>query len=638
MNTQAFKRRLTAVFSADVVGYSRMMGEDDVATVESIIAYRNVIATLIEQYSGRIVDSAGDNVLAEFASVVNAVQGAVAIQKELKARNAALSKNRRMWFRIGINVGDIIEEHDRIYGDGVNISARLEALADPGGVCISKTAFEHIESKLPLGYEYIGRQTVKNIVKPVEAYRVLMEPRILGVGDETTRSVTGVLNIRKLSLVAAIVIFGVLIGIGAGYFNLRSAPATFKSASVAMASVEKMAFPLPDKPSIAVLPFVNMSGDAKQEYLSDGFTEDLITTISKIPGLFVISRQSTYTYKGKPVNVKTVAEDLGVRYVLEGSIQKADNNIRINVQLIDALTGHHLWSERYVRKISAIFKLKDEIILKVSTELVVELTDGESARILARYTDNLEAWESYLLAIKHFRRYKKESIVRARDLFTKALGLDHQFLPALVGLAYTHWFDGRNAWNGSRQKSFEKAAALADRALAIDATGYSPNLLMSMICLMKREFEKAHTYLEKARSCAPGTNKFHAMQGLALNFLGEPHQAIRQFNIAMRLSPYYPDWYLSHLGLAYHLTGQYEKAILTLQKGIRRRPDAVEMHARLAAIYSDLGREQLAQSEASEVLRLKPDFSLERWANANPFKDMAMVQYRKDLLRKAGLK
>ena len=370
MTQEGFKRKLTAILSADAAGYSRLMGEDESATVHTITAYRNVISTLIKQHNGTVIDSPGDNLLAEFVSVVDAVQCAVAVQKELKARNDELPDNRRMQFRIGINLGDIIQEDDRIYGDGVNIAARLEGLADPGGICISKTAFDHIESKLPLGYEFLGDQSVKNIAKPVGAYRVLMEPRVTIAGEPKSEKLAPMR--RKAIFVGAIAVIVVAVAVGIWQFYIGRP-------SVKSASVEKMAYPLPDEPSIAVLPFVNMSGDPKQEYLSDGITESIITALSNVRNMFVISRNSTFTYKGKSVKIKQVAEELGVRYVLEGSIQKTGDRVRLTAQLIDALTGKHLWAERYDRNLKDLFALQDELTMKIVTALRVKLTEGESA-------------------------------------------------------------------------------------------------------------------------------------------------------------------------------------------------------------------------------------------------------------------
>ncbi|MBW2671488.1 MAG: adenylate/guanylate cyclase domain-containing protein, partial [Deltaproteobacteria bacterium] len=347
MASQDFKRKLTAILSADVKGYSRLMREDEEGTVRAITAYREVIGSVVQKHRGEVVDSPGDNILAEFASVVDAVRSAVEVQEELKARNAELPENRRMEFRIGINLGDVIHEKERIYGDGVNVAARVESLADAGGICVSRSAYDQVKKKLSLGYEYLGEHSVKNIDEPVRVYRVLLEPEAAGkvIGEKRVEPKRG----QRIA-------FGVVIAlllVAGGLLIWRSA-----SPPIEVASVEKMAFPLPDNPSIAVLPFDNLSDDPKQEYFSDGLTEQIITNLSKLPSLFVIARNSTFTYKGKPVKVQKVAEDLGVKYVLEGSVQRSEDRVRITAQLIDALTGHHLWAERYDRKFGDIFALQ----------------------------------------------------------------------------------------------------------------------------------------------------------------------------------------------------------------------------------------------------------------------------------------
>jgi TolB-like protein/class 3 adenylate cyclase len=435
MASQDFKRKLTAILSADVEGYSRLMGEDEEATVRTITAYREVMTQLIHQHRGKVVDSPGDNLLAEFASVVDAVQCAVAVQNEINARNTELPENRQMQFRIGINLGDVIQEGDRIYGDGVNIAARLEGLAEPGGICVSKTAFDHIESKLPYGYDFIGDQTVKNISKPVGAYRVLMDPRVTVGGKLEEEKLAPV---RRIPILVGVVVVLVLV-VAAGIWQFNKQPP-----SIETASVEKMAYPLPDKPSIAVLPFTNMSDDPKQEYFSDGLTEQIITNLSKLPNLFVIARNSTFTYKGKPVKIKQVSEELGVRYVLEGSVQKSGDRVRITAQLVDATTGHHLWAERYDRELGDVFSLQDEITMKVLTALRVKLTSGEQARIGARNTDNIDAFLLLLQAIHHFGKTHQEGNIMARKLCEEAIALDPNFSNAYGILAWTHledvWF------------------------------------------------------------------------------------------------------------------------------------------------------------------------------------------------------
>jgi len=371
MSEEPVKRKLSAILSADVKGYSRLMGEDEVATIRTLEDYRQVVSGLIKKHRGRVVDSPGDNVLAEFASVVDAVQSAVEIQKELKERNAGLPENRKMQFRIGINLGDVVEEGERIYGDGVNVAARIEGLAEGGGICISGTAFDQVKNKLKLGYEYLGDHTVKNIAEPVRVYKVLMEPEHAGKVIGETRPQPKQWRWAAIGAVAILIIVSGVFAIWNFYLRPDVEPA----------SLEKLAFPLPEKPSIAVLPFTNMSEDPKQEYFSDGITEEIITALSKTPKMLVIGRNSTFSYKGKPVKVHQVAEELGVQYVLEGSVRKAGDKIRITAQLIDALTGHHLWAERYDKDLKDIFALQDEITRKIFTALQVKLTEGEHARL-----------------------------------------------------------------------------------------------------------------------------------------------------------------------------------------------------------------------------------------------------------------
>jgi adenylate cyclase len=383
MAAEGFKRKLAAILSADVEGYSRLMDDDEEATVRTLTTYRNAINHLVQQYRGRIVDTPGDNILAEFASVVDAVNCAVEIQRELAERNAELPYNRKMIFRIGVNLGDVIEEEGRIYGDGVNIAARVEAMAEAGGICVSGRAYDQVENKLGLEYEDLGEHQVKNIARPIRVFRVLSFP---GAAAHRVVHAKKILEKkwRKIALLLAVTaaLAVVLIGIW-HYYSHRP---YFEPASV-----EKMAFPLPDKPSIAVLPFVNLSGDPEQEYFTDGLTEEIITALSKVKNMFVIARNSTYTYKGKPVKVQQVSEELGVKYVLEGSVRKSENKVRISTQLIDALSGRHLWGERYDRDLKDIFVIQDEITKNIITTLQVELTMGEEVRLWAKGTENLDA-------------------------------------------------------------------------------------------------------------------------------------------------------------------------------------------------------------------------------------------------------
>jgi len=614
MTEERAKRKLTAIFSADVKGYSRLMREDELATVETLKKYREVMTSLIQEYRGRVVDAPGDNVLAEFSSVVDAVECAVKIQEELKASNAELPENRRMEFRIGINLGDVIEEGDRIYGDGVNIAARLEALADPGGICISKTAFDQIETKLPLGYEYLGEQTVKNIAKPVEVYRVLTEPEAAGKVVEGKRPRPVQWRWTALAI-AAVLVVGAAVTIRRFY----SRPPPMEPASL-----EKMAFPLPDKPSIAVLPFANMSGDPNQEYFSDGITEEIITALSKVPRLFVIARNSTFTYKGKPVKVQKVAEDLGVRYVLEGSVRMAGDRVRITAQLIDAITGHHLWAERYERNMKDIFALQDEITLKILVALQVKL--------------NLEAYLKFLQSSEHSARFTKEDNVLARQLAKEAIALDPGYAIAYLRLSATHLMDLMYGSSESPGESLRLAEEPIKKALALDANLAEAHAFLGRIYLTKKQHEKAIVEGERALALGPNSDFIHAALAFTLRYSGRPEEAIALYKKAIRLNPIPPVWYLWGLGFSYFMLGQYEEAIAELRKALHRAPDSQFSHIVLAATYSELGREEEACAAVAEVLRINPKFSLEQWAKTHMYKNQADLDRTVEALRKAGLK
>ncbi|NIS72004.1 MAG: hypothetical protein GTO12_24670, partial [Proteobacteria bacterium] len=472
MAEESFKRKLTAILSADVEGYSRLMGEDEDATIRTLTTYRELMSTLIHKHRGRVVDSPGDNLLAEFTSVVDAVRCAVEIQEELRVRNAELPENRRMEFRIGINLGDVVEEGERIYGDGVNITARVEGLAEGGGICISGTVYDSIKNKLSLSYESLGEHTVKNITEPVRVYRMRIGPE--AAAPVVREEKAGPRRWQKAALAAVVTLV-----VAAGAWAIWNF--YFRRPRVEPASVEKMAFPLPDKPSIAVLPFQNLSGDPEQEYFSDGITSNIITQLYKVPNMFVIAKTSSSTYKGKPVKVQQVAEELGVRYVLEGSVQKAGNRIRITAQLINATTGNQIWAESYDRELRDLFDVQDEITRKVVTEMAVKIAWGEMARSWTRATENLKALDYYLLADKFITRVDKESNVRGRELLMKAIELDPKFARAIAYLGFTHLLDVRFGWVKNPRQSFKQAEELVDQALAIDKSDYLANFLLSRL-------------------------------------------------------------------------------------------------------------------------------------------------------------
>jgi TolB-like protein/class 3 adenylate cyclase/cytochrome c-type biogenesis protein CcmH/NrfG len=624
MATEDFKRKLTAILSADVEGYSRLMREDEEATVSTITTYRSAMATLIQQYRGRVVDSPGDNILAEFTSVVDAVNCAVEIQRELAERNAELPVERKMEFRIGVNLGDVIEEGERIYGDGVNIAARVEGLADGGGICISGTVYDAIEAKLGLEYEYLGEQAVKNIPKAMRVYRVLSFPGAAAHRVIEAKKAVGRTWRNVFLAIAAILVVGAA-AIATWKFYLRPAP------PIEVASVEKMAFPLPDKPSIAVLPFDNLSEDPKQEYFGDGLTDEIIAVLSKVPKLFVIARNSTFTYKGKPVKVQQVSEELGVRYVLEGSVKQAAEKIRITAQLIDALSGHHLWAELYDRNLSDIFAVQDEITKEIITAMQVKLTEGEQARAVAKGTNNLQAYLKYLQANEYYHRLNIESNNLARQLAGEAIALDPEYAMAYGVLAKTHLFDFWLDTSTSQEQSLAEATELLQKAIVLDDTYAEAYGLLGFVFSMRRQPDEALAQAEKAVALNPNAAESHFLLGMVITLCCKEEEAIPEYKKAIRLNPIPPNIYLWSLGLAYAETGQYDEAITWCEKAVRQQPDDLLARIMMTAAYSWSGRDEEARAEAAEVLRINPKFSLERFAKRA---GTGLVSE----LRKAGLK
>jgi adenylate cyclase len=605
------------------------MGEDELATIETLKKYRILISSLIEQFRGRVVDSPGDNVLAEFGSVVDAVECAVKIQEELKKENDEFPESRRMEFRIGVNLGDVVEDGERIYGEGVNIAARIEGLANGGGICISRNAYDQVKNKISVGYEYLGEHSVKNIKDPVGVYRLLIDTEAKGSVVYKHRR-DDPRHRRRATLIALIILVVAVAAVSVWNFY-------FRQPSVEAADPEKMAYPLPEKPSIAVLPFDNLSGDPEQEYISDGISENIIATLSKVSQMFVIARNSTFTYKGKPIKVQQVAEELGVRYVLEGSVQKSDDQLRITAQLIDAIEGHHLWAERYDRKLKDIFAMQDEITKKIITALRVELTSGEDARLSAKGTENLEAYLKMMEAGKYVSSLSKDNLILARQLCKEAIALDPKYANAYIVMAWTHLHDVSSGWTKSKAKSLEAAQELAKKALTLDVSSSEAYVALSGIHLRKREIKEAIALREKAVALNPNSARTTALLAVAINLGGRHEEAIELFKKAIRLNPLPPNWYLHYLGAAYRSSGDYEKAIEAFRKVINRDPDFWLSHLGLAKTYCLLGREEEAQASVAELLRIRPKFSLAK-VKQLPFKDKADEKRCLEVLRKAGLK
>ncbi len=626
MTTEAFKRKLTAILSADVEGYSRLMRDDEEATIRTLTTYRTAVTGLIQQYRGRVVDSPGDNILAEFSSAVDAVNCAVEVQRELAERNVELLESRRMEFRIGVNVGDVVEEGERIYGDGVNIAARMEGLAEGGGICISGTAYDQVKYKLGLEYEYLGEQEVKNITEPVPAYRVLSFPG--AAAHRVIKAKRAVGKIWRNVVVAIAAVLLVVVAVAVWHFY-------FRPPHIEVASVERMAFPLPDKPSIAVLPFDNISGDTEQDYVSDGLTDQIISALSKVSDLFVIARNSTFTYKGKPVKVQQVAEEMGVRYVLEGSVQKAEDRLRIAVQLVDALKGHHLWSESYDRDLKDIFALQDEITIKVVTAMQVKLTTGEQARIFGKGTKNLKAYLKLLEAVEPIRLFKKEAIVRAKQLLEEAIALDPEFGAAYSFLSSCHLVDAVYGWSKSPPKSIKRAFELAQKALSLDDSLARPHLTISKIYVLQRKYEKAIAEAQQTIELNPNGVWANDNLGWVLRCAGRPEEGIPWMEKSIRVNPITRVIVFDHLGRAYFLAGRYEEAIAEYKTAVKLDPEFRDAHIGLAATYAMLGRKEESRTEASEILRIEPSFSIKKYERMMYFQ----VGHEPEIegLRKAGL-
>src|SRR3990172_5777981 len=563
------------------------MEHDEEGSLDTLKAHFQVMGSLVAKHRGRVVAIHGDNLLAEFGSVVDAVRCAIEIQNDLKTRNEKLPEASRMLFRIGINLGDVIEEDGNIYGDGVNVASRLESLADAGGICISRSVHDHVKNKLDVGYQSLGSHSVKNIAEPVRVYRILPEPDAFG------KTVGKIWYRLKQWQKVALTITVVLLQVGGGIAVKRYMdPASSFSGIFSFLGQESL--PLPDKPSIAVFPFENMTGDPKQEYFTDGFTEQIITSLSKISSLFVISRNSSFTYKGKPVKMKKVSKGLGVLYVLEGSIQKSGDRVRINAQLIDAISDKHLWAENYDRSLKDIFALQDEIILKILTALQVNLTSGEQTRVWAKGTKNLEAYLRLMQARESILKGDEAGTARARQLIEETIALDPSLAEAHARLGHLYTFVNRH----------EEAIAEAEKAMAMD----------------------------------PNSAAVHFMAGLVLRFSGKPAESIPACKKSIRLEPFAPGIYYGNLGMAYFTNGtDCKEAIKAVEKGLERTPDGMIVHFMATTVYSWCGKEKEARKTAKELLRISPKFSAESFAKRLPQIHQKDKDRITDALRKAGL-
>jgi adenylate cyclase len=619
------ERKLTAILHADVYGYSRLMGANEEATLGTLNSYRKIIDTLIVQHHGRFFGSAGDSVIAEFASVVEATQCAVDIQASLKTKNADLPPEHRMEFRIGINLGDVIVQGDQLYGDGVNVAARLESLAEPGGIVISASVHEQIRNKLALSYTDLGAQRVKNIAPPVRAFRVTAT----SASDRRPR-VTH-LRIAGISVATLIIIVSVVILVQ--HLSLRP-PTTSASIPVPV----RPALTLPDKPSIAVLPFANLSGDAGQDYFSDGITDDLINHLSRIPSLFVIARNSSFIYKNKPAKVQDIGRELGVRYVLEGSVRKTGNRVRIATQLADDKDGSELWAESYDRPLRDVFATQDEIVDRILKTLRLQLgvlQSGVPMASIPHGTDNPEAYDYFLRASAPYFSTTKEGAAKAREMEERAIELDPKFSYAYSGLASSYVMDVQLGYSSNPARELQLATALAQKTLSLDDNNPWGYYVLSEVNFVRDDLTEAADDARRGIALDPSGPFGYQRLADDLIGMGKAKEGVDAVRKAMRLDPA-SDFYLIELGWGENAMQRYEAAISALKQHLVHFPTDAWAHINLAIAYSETNQKELARSEAAEVRRINPNGLLKK-LRPDLWGDQALfARYLSDL-RKAGL-
>jgi TolB-like protein/class 3 adenylate cyclase/Tfp pilus assembly protein PilF len=626
MTPEGITRHLIAILSADVKDYTRLISQDDVGTIRTLTACKEAMETLIKRYRGQVVDATGDNLLARFDSVLDAVNAAAEMQRDLSERNSDLPDHRKMEFRMGVSLGDVVEEEGRIYGDGVNIAARLQALAEGGGICISSMVHDHVQEKLGFQYEDLGEQTLKNIAKPIRVYRLLSHP-----GAAAHRVQEAKKSLRKKWVKIALAAGAVLIIAAGLLWRFVILPARAPQ----VASVERMAHPLPDRPSIAVLPFENLSKEKSQDYIADGMTEDIISALARFKQLFVIARNSTQTYKGKAVKIHQVAEELGVRYVLEGSMEISKDRIRVTAQLIDAIAGTHLWVERFDRPLTDVFEVRDELTRKIVASLVSKLEQAEMAKASLHHPTNLDAYGLFWQGLEIQNRFTPSDNAKGRELYEKTIALDPKYTRAYVELAWTYFQDWMNGWvpAENRKASYQKALDLAYKAVALDPTDGYAHVTLGFFLLYGRRFEKAVAEFEEGLKANPNDAGLLVLSSQSYLYVGRPEECIKRIKEAMRLNPNYPNWYMWILGSAQYAAGDYEGAVETF----RKMSPMGEGRSWLAASLAQLGRMEEARAEAKKYLKDNPSFSASDWGSRMPYLHEKDRQHAVEGFLKAGL-
>jgi adenylate cyclase len=581
------KRRLAAIVSTDIVGYSRLMEADEADTLTRMKAHRAELWTpAIERHGGRVVGTAGDSLLVEYSSAVSAVESAIEVQEGMSEGEAEQTEDTRMLLRVGVNIGEVVVDGDDIFGDGVNVAARLQAIAIPGGICISGKVHDEIEGKLPTSFADAGAHEVKNISRPVQVWRWVTEGQT--------------------------------------------------AASPAKADGPP---PLPDKPSIAVLPFDNMSGDPDQEYFADGISEDITTALSKNRSFFVVARNSTFTFKGMAVDVKDVAERMGVRYVLEGSVRKGGNRIRISAQLIEASSGHHVWADRYDRELADIFDLQDEITQTIVAALEPELAMAERERAIRKAPESLDAWQLFQRGMWHHHKFNKQDNAEAARLFRSAIEADPTFAQAYAALAHAGCWDALFGFVDDPDATLSQAAKHSRKALALDDREPYAHFALGRVQMLRAEYDNALPHLRRAVELNPNFAHAHHGLALALILMGRVEEGIERSDLALRLSPFDPAKWTFQIGKARGLfiLGRYEESIQWAGQASEQASAGFWTYGILAAAHAHLGHRSKAEQNVDRALQIKPDLDIAFFRRVLPYAVPEEMDIWLSGLRKAGL-
>ena len=608
-------RKLAAILYADVAGYSRLTGADEDATHRRLTESLDLVSGRIDAHRGRVMHYAGDAVLAMFDAVVDAVECAAGIQTRLGERNQELPSERRIDFRIGINLGDVIEDRGDIYSDGVNVAARSESLAEPGGICISESVHTAVGTKLPFDYEFMGEQTVKNIAKPVKAYHARVKPgAVLPEPGKVPKR-----GNRTYVAAAAAVVLIAAIGVGISKFASVQSPAEYSPFG-------GDAIDLPDRPSIAVLAFDNLSNDPDQNYLGAGLAEDLITSLSYLRGLLVIARHSAFGYKDKPIDVTQIGQELGVRHVLEGSVRKIGDQLRITVQLVDTATRDHTWAKRFDVSSDELFSVQDTIVEDIVTALNVELVEGEQARGWNRSGTDPEAYDLFLRARELLLLLTEDAVHRSIELAERAIAIDPTFAMGWVQRGWGRENLAIGGWSKDLSASWEQGIADAQRARALDPRLADAHTLLGSIYTAQGKYDKGIKALEKGVELGPNNVQSIAILSVWLNTVNRSEEALTLIKKAWRLNPFPPDNYFEFSGWAYHGVGQNESAALAFDECARRLPDYIWCLLGSIASHMAVGQGEQAQTQVEALINADPDFSLRAFADMFAESDLVLLQ------------